>query len=125
MVGVQTYDLFDVIRERLESLDYDYDEDALQGDPGRHVFRKGPNDPGRLRTHHLHLTLLGSAYWIRILAFRDYLRARPRVAAEYEHLKTDLAQRYANDGHTYTREKGEFVRRVEAVAIRESPLGRG
>jgi GrpB-like predicted nucleotidyltransferase (UPF0157 family) len=119
MVGVETYDLFDVIRGRLESLGYEYDENALTDDPGRHVFRKGLRDPTQLRSHHLHLTLLGSPYWMRILAFRDWLRAHPEVARDYERLKIGLAERFANDGRAHTRQKGEFVRRVEAMAMTE------
>lgn len=116
MVGVESYARFDDYRGRLESLHYDYDERALHDDPDRHVFRKGPQPP-QLRTHHLHFTLWGGRYWVRILAFRDYLRAHASVAEEYERLKAELADRFAEDSRSYTRGKGAFVRRVQAIAM--------
>src|SRR6185436_17359450 len=36
-----------------------------------------------VRTHHLHLVPFGSAQWSGVIAFRDYLRAHPDIAAEY------------------------------------------
>jgi GrpB-like predicted nucleotidyltransferase (UPF0157 family) len=121
MVGVQSFDFFDESRVRLETLGYDYDVNALLDDADRHVFRKGPAGPGRLRTHHLHYTVLGGKYWVRILAFREHLRVRPEVAREYEWLKIDLASKYADDGRRYTRGKGAFVRRIQDFAMKELP----
>ncbi len=42
-------------------------------------------------THHIHLCALGSEQERRHLAFRDYLRNLPEVAAEYVQLKRELA----------------------------------
>src|SRR5687768_2427169 len=42
------------------------------------------------RTHHLHLVPLDSPQWAGALAFRDYLRAHPETAAEYEAMKLRL-----------------------------------
>jgi GrpB-like predicted nucleotidyltransferase (UPF0157 family) len=39
------------------------------------------------RTHHLHLIPAGTPRWLRLIAFRDYLRAHADVAQEYEPLK--------------------------------------
>ncbi len=38
----------------------------------------------QFRTHHLHLMAMGSDRWMAAIAFRDYLRAHPEIAAEYE-----------------------------------------
>ncbi|MFC7080444.1 GrpB family protein [Halorussus caseinilyticus] len=51
------------------------------------------------------------------LAFRDYLRDHPEVAAEYEELKRELADGHADDRDAYTAKKGEFVERVLADAL--------
>lgn len=122
IVGVDRFDSLRVIRARLGSLGYVFDEVASAVEPGRYVFRKGPDNPVDPRTHHLHLTLFGDAPWTRLIAFRDYLHGNPSVAREYERLKVDLAQRFADDGNSYTREKGEFVRHVEALANWRRPI---
>jgi len=49
-------------------------------------------------THHIHLCVLGDDQESRHLAFRDYLRSHPEVAAEYAQLKHGLA--VAHDGNS-------------------------
>lgn len=72
-----------------------------------------------VRTHHLHLMPLGSPQWVRSMAFRDYLRTHKTVAAEYEALKRDLAQRHHFDREAYTESKRRFITRVTKVALAE------
>jgi GrpB-like predicted nucleotidyltransferase (UPF0157 family) len=79
----------------------------------RHWFCKP--DPSR-RTHHLHLVPAGSRRFRDHLAFRDRLRAEPRLAAEYAALKRDLAARFEHDREAYTDGKDDFVRRALAGA---------
>jgi GrpB-like predicted nucleotidyltransferase (UPF0157 family) len=69
------------------------------------------------RTHHLHLVPLDSPQWIGAIAFRDYLRAHPAVAAEYGRLKADLAREYRLDREAYTQAKSPFVTRITALAL--------
>jgi GrpB-like predicted nucleotidyltransferase (UPF0157 family) len=69
------------------------------------------------RTHHLHLVPLGSPQWIAAIAFRDYLRAHPAVAAEYGRLKVDLAQEFRLDREAYTQAKSPFVTRITGLAL--------
>jgi GrpB-like predicted nucleotidyltransferase (UPF0157 family) len=116
MVGVSSYEPFEEYCVRFGALGYDYDVNALRDDPSRHVFRKGPADRDRPRTHHVHFTLLGCKYWVRILAFRDYLVANTDVAREYEKLKARLAVAYPGNVQSYTRGKSAFVRRIEETA---------
>ena len=73
------------------------------------------------RTHHLHLIPVGSPQWLRSVAFRDYLRAHADVAAEYEVLKRDLAQRFRLDREGYTQAKGPFIDRITDIALRGRP----
>ena len=80
------------------------------------MFIKREGFMGR-RTHHLHLAPAGDRTWERIV-FRDYLRRRPAVAAEYAAIKTRLATGHATDREAYTQAKGEFIRRVTAEAVR-------
>ena len=71
-----------------------------------------------VRTHHLHLVPFGSPLWHDRLAFRDYLRRHPPIAAEYVALKRELAAKYEFDRSAYTDAKEPFVRRVLALAGR-------
>ena len=64
------------------------------------------------RTHHLHLVRVGARRYADELAFRDRLRADPRVAADYAALKRKLAARFAQDRESYTEAKSDFIRNV-------------
>jgi GrpB-like predicted nucleotidyltransferase (UPF0157 family) len=72
-------------------------------------------DPAR-RTHHLHLIPTGSQRLEDELAIRDYLRAHPDRAAEYERLKRRLATEHRDDRDAYIRAKSGFVQEVTALA---------
>lgn len=67
------------------------------------------------RTHHIHMVEADFEHWDRLF-FRDYLIAHPDVAREYGDLKARLAREHAGDRIRYTEEKGEFIRRVTAMA---------
>ena len=69
------------------------------------------------RTHHLHLVPVGSPYWSRPIAFRDYLRTHPEVAAEYEALKRRLAAEFRFDREAYTEAKAPFINAVTDRAL--------
>jgi GrpB-like predicted nucleotidyltransferase (UPF0157 family) len=70
-------------------------------------------DPAR-RTHHLHLVPNGSPRFRNKLAFRDLLRADPRLAADYVALKRRLAERHRDDREAYTEGKGRFIQQALA-----------
>lgn len=84
------------------------------GIPGRRYFRKGGDD----RTHQAHAFQAGDSNIERHLAYRDYLRAHPAVAAEYGVLKAELARRFPEDIYGYMDGKDAFVKRVEHDALR-------
>jgi GrpB-like predicted nucleotidyltransferase (UPF0157 family) len=75
-------------------------------------------------THHVHLCVVGSEQERRHIAFRDYLRKNPAVAAEYLELKRELAA--ANHGATlesrerYSLSKSQFVLSVLERALAEA-----
>jgi GrpB-like predicted nucleotidyltransferase (UPF0157 family) len=93
----------------LTSVGYIYRGD--RGLPGREFFRRG--DP---RSHHVHLTAVGSSYWREYLSFREALRADPALVAAYAELKLALAARHPRDREAYIEGKTAFVRRVVAAA---------
>ena len=81
-------------------------------------FRKPDAWPS---THHIHLCVRGSEHERRHLAFRDYLRAHPAIAARYVALKRRLAA--AHDGTSlesrerYSLAKTPFINRVLEQAL--------
>ena len=54
---------------------------------------------------------------IRHLAFRDYMRAHPLLAAEYGKLKEGLADAHRHDGTAYVQGKDAFVKEHERRAL--------
>jgi GrpB-like predicted nucleotidyltransferase (UPF0157 family) len=74
-------------------------------------------------THHIHLCVIGSEQERRHLAFRDYLRTHPAVAAKYVEVKRGLAA--AHDGATlesrerYSLSKTQFIGAV--LKLQEGP----
>ncbi len=72
------------------------------------------------RTHHLHLIPIESPQWIGPIAFRNYLRAQAKVAAEYEALKRRLAETFRFDREAYTEAKAPFI---EAITDKALALG--
>jgi GrpB-like predicted nucleotidyltransferase (UPF0157 family) len=105
MVGVRSLRDAERCIRPLEQLCYDYRGEA--GVPGRLFFRKG--NP---KTHHLHLTEIGSEFWERHLVFRDYLRAHHETARKYAQLKHHLADRFRRDRAAYTEAKTDFISEV-------------
>jgi len=95
--------------EALQSAGYTYRGE--QGIPGRDFFRRG--NP---RQYHLHLTRVGSAFWLDHLTFRDYLRSHHETAARYAALKLELASQHPSNREAYIEGKTEFVNSVLVTA---------
>ena len=76
-----------------------------------------------VRIAQLHFFLADSPHIQRHLAFRDYLRAHPSLAADYEKEKKRARDLHPNDSHAYSEEKAAWVKNTEANALRWS-LGR-
>ncbi len=75
-------------------------------------------------THHVHVVEAGGEEERRTLAFRDYLRAHPSAAREYEALKRRLAARHggsdAESREAYAAAKSSFIDRILTMATRSS-----
>jgi len=91
---------------RLASLGYIHQGD--KGIAGREAFRCPPGTAW----HHLYACAQDNAEHRRHVMFRDYLRAHPDLARQYEALKRDLAARFRNDRPAYNEGKTDFVEAV-------------
>src|SRR5262249_50256518 len=73
-------------------------------------------------THHVHVVEAGSEEEQRTLAFRDYLRAHPDAAREYEALKRRLADEFTGDDFPsregYAQAKSAFIARIDVESRR-------
>ena len=70
-----------------------------------------------IRTHHVHLIPFQSPLWFERLAFRDYLRSHPEIAAQYASLKRQLAAASDGDRELYTTGKTSFVQQIVERAM--------
>ena len=111
-IFVQVHSLveLDTTSSRLE--DFGYEAMGAYGIPGRRFFRLG-RDPV---THHIHIYQYDDSESLRHVEFRDYLRAHPKVAAEYGRLKRAAAVTHSNDRDQYQRVKSPSIDRWEAEA---------
>jgi GrpB-like predicted nucleotidyltransferase (UPF0157 family) len=70
-----------------------------------------------IRAVQLHFFQADSPHVERHIAFRDYLRAHPVVAAAYQNEKRRARDLHPNDSHAYTDEKSAWIRKTEATAL--------
>jgi GrpB-like predicted nucleotidyltransferase (UPF0157 family) len=112
-------DALSVVEARIPDLiarDYEYIRRYEAEFPERRLFAKPQQRP---RHVHLHAVECSTAFWERQLLFRDFLRHRPEVAAEYAVLKTRLAAQFGGDRDGYARAKTPFIEGVVERARRE------
>ena len=115
MIGVPDLRLAEERVTALAAVDYEYVPEYEAELPERRYFRKPFVRP---RSHHLHVVEPGSDFWKKHLLFRDYLRAHPDVAHEYDLLKQQLARESSSTGADYTERKTPFIARVLELASR-------
>jgi GrpB-like predicted nucleotidyltransferase (UPF0157 family) len=105
-LSVASFEPLEAFKRPLERLGYVY-----RGDNTERTKRYFREPPGRSRTH-IHVRRAGSFSEQWALLFRDYLRAHPDAAAEYDAVKRDLALKFGDDRHAYTDAKVPFMWQV-------------
>ena len=86
------------------------------GITGRRNFTKD-TDAGK-RMVQLHCFSQGSPHVERHLAFRDYLRAHPEIASDYETEKRRCTALFPENSHSYSDCKAEWIIGAETAALR-------
>lgn len=76
---------------------------------------------GSIPAERVYLCPTGNDTHRRRLAFRDYLIAHPKSAADYAELKRRLAAEFRTDGDRYTAEKRDFIEAIIAKAPASDP----
>src|SRR5215210_5943429 len=99
-IAIEHYPLPDGVLAAVEALGYTYLGEF--NIPHRHLFFKRGGPVG----YNVHINELANDEFQRHVLFRDYLRAHPDIASEYENLKRELAARY-DDVASYADNKSE------------------
>jgi len=110
---MEVKDLEDVIQSITVLEGLGYISKGEYGIPGRQFFTK---DSHGERSHHLHVFQTGHPDIERHLVFRDFLRANPEAAREYEKIKEKLAKRFPKASGSYTEAKSDFILSMDEVA---------
>lgn len=75
-------------------------------EPQHRFFRPPAHEP---RVVHVHVCGQGSDWEREVLLFRDQLRVRPDLAADYARLKQRLARQVGSDRRAYNEGKADFI----------------
>jgi GrpB-like predicted nucleotidyltransferase (UPF0157 family) len=102
-------------RERGKVEAHGYAWHGAFGMPGRRYCTL--DDASGVRVVQLHCFHADSPDAVRHLAFRDYLRAHPRVARAYAVEKHRARALHPDNSHTYGNEKSVWIATVEAAAL--------
>ena len=112
LIGIPRLDGYATYRPVLETLGYDHATQA--GVPGHQIFGRGRTRDER--THIVHFVEMDGACWRAMLAFRDALRADPRLRAEYEATKTASVKKAPDSRARYNELKAGFFAKLNLHA---------
>jgi GrpB-like predicted nucleotidyltransferase (UPF0157 family) len=104
-VAIEQYPLPDDVLTSVKALGYTYLGEY--GIPRRHLFFQRGGPVG----YNIHINELANGEFQSHVLFRDYMRANPEAAQEYENLKLELARRY-DEVTLYADNKGEYVQTI-------------
>jgi GrpB-like predicted nucleotidyltransferase (UPF0157 family) len=94
-----------------------------EGAHDRRFLRKElPDEINGVCRYHVHVVEKGSDEYIRMLAFRDYLRNHPDELQQYAQIKIYAAQESNQDKETYMRIKEPVILEILAKVLSEYDL---
>jgi GrpB-like predicted nucleotidyltransferase (UPF0157 family) len=111
LVGVAPFTDWEKCKAPLESLGYDYAENA--GVPGNYMFGRGRDSTER--THLVHVVEFEGEHWSSNLALRDALRSDPQLRAAYVAEKERAIAEAPEGGARYTDLKQPFIIKAKAT----------
>ena len=113
-IGVNNINEFDSDKiKKIERLGYHYNKQFEAEFPNRRYFQKNDNQGNR--THQIHLVNYPSAWWEKLILFRNYLRNFPKIATEYSMHKLKLAKEF-DESIAYANAKTEFCQNIDKLA---------
>jgi GrpB-like predicted nucleotidyltransferase (UPF0157 family) len=107
LLGVTPLENWIACKQPLETLGYDYADDA--GVPDHYIFGRGRDRTER--THLVHVVEFNRSSWRATLAFRDALRADERLRTEYLRVKEDASTAAPIGRARYNELKQGFIER--------------
>ena len=110
LMGIINFDDADKLVPVITSLGYQYISKYEDEFPFRRFFVRKADG---VASHQIHLVTYQSNFWLRHIAFRDYLRSNEQVRKDYETLKTQLAEKEWDSSDDYARAKNNFIRSIE------------
>ena len=115
LIGILPLQDWSQFKQPLESLGYDYAENA--GVPGPYIFGRGRDSSER--THLVHIVEYNGQSWRFNLAFRDALRTNRNLREEYL-LAKEVASKLAPEGRAkYNELKQAFFNNVNVEYLAE------
>jgi GrpB-like predicted nucleotidyltransferase (UPF0157 family)/GNAT superfamily N-acetyltransferase len=111
MLVCNNLDDINLIAKKISALHYD--NVRRQIIPYQSFFTRRQDNNIRF---HLHIHEKGSPQIKRHVNFRDYVIAHPADAKKYAALKINLAEKYADDIHSYVLGKDKLVQEIDAKA---------
>ena len=106
-IGLDKLEDFETFRKIFESKpEYSIKDDS---DKDEVLIRKGPEEN---RTHFIHISEKDSPRFKNYIKFRDYMREHAEARVQYENLKKELAEKFADDRKSYTAAKAEFINEI-------------
>ena len=114
-VGVSTFDALHTFAEKLEAVGI-Y---RSAGQPSPEIVLYSRDDETGARLNNIQVVIHGSPQWNQHIYFREYLKAHPEKAIEYNAIKQKAAKEFPADVVAYTNRKNAFIKECIRAAETE------
>ena len=110
-IAVKKEDM-EITSQQLQALGYEFRPNFSTSDRFYLIIYLPDPEEGE-RRYHLHLTYPENSEWKEFIRFRDYLRAHPEEAQEYEELKKRAALEANHEGDRYRQIKEPYFKKMK------------